>query len=146
MKSLNEHINESLDVNESFLSFGLTVIVALKLAGLALGGIAGLGSIWYAVKIAIKNSKEYQDTIIELDKLLAPYKNDLLNTEFASKLFGENGSITEQSLKNKGFGIVYFKLEEDIKSVLSADDFKRYKKITDRIFQEEYENLKRLSR
>ena len=54
MKSLNAHINESLSINESFLSFGLTVIVALKLAGLALGGIAGLGSIWYAVKMTIK--------------------------------------------------------------------------------------------
>ena len=102
MKSLNEYVNESLSINESFLSFGLTVIVALKLAGLALGSIAGLITIWYAVKDAIKNSKEYKETIKELDDLLLPYKNDLLNTKFAGKLFGENDSITEKSLKTKG--------------------------------------------
>lgn len=135
MKSLNQHINESLDVNESFLSLGLTVIVAIKLAGLALAGIAGLGTIWYAVKMAIKNSKEYKDAIIELDELLAPYKNDLLNKELAGKLFGENNAVTDKALKTKGFSIIYGDLEEEIKSVLSADDFKRYKEIADRIYR-----------
>ena len=135
MKSLNEHINESLDVNEGFLSLGLTVIVALKLAGLALTGIAGLGTIWYTVKMAIKNSKEYKDAIIELDELLAPYKNDLLNKELAGKLFGENNAVTDKALRTKGLSIIYEELEEEIKSVLSADDFKRYKEIADRIYR-----------
>ena len=134
MKSLNEYVNESLSINESFLSFGLTVIVALKLAGLALGGITGLITIWYAVKDAIKNSKEYKETITELDELLSPYKNDLLNTKFAGKLFGENDSITEKSLKTKGFSIIYQDLEKDIKSVLSEEDFKRYKEITNELY------------
>ena len=135
MKSLNEHINESLSVNESFLSFGLTVIVALKLAGLALGGIAGLGSIWYAVKIAIKNSREYKDAIIELDELLAPYKNELLNKELAGKLFGENDAVTDKALRTKGFSIIYEDLEAEIKLVFSVEDFKRYKEIADRIYE-----------
>ena len=135
MKSLNEHINESLDVNESFLSFGLTVIVALKLAGLALAGIAGLGTIWYTVKTVIKNSREYKDAIIELDELLAPYKNELLNKELAGKLFGENDAVTDKALKTKGFSIIYEDLEKEIKSVLSADDFERYKEITDTIYR-----------
>ena len=135
MKSLNEHINESLDVNEGFLSLGLTVIVAIKLAGLALTGIAGLGAIWYTVKMAIKNSKAYKDAIIELDELLAPYKNDLLNKELAGKLFGENDAVTDKALRTKGFSIIYEDLEEEIKSVLSADDFKRYKEIADRIYR-----------
>ena len=135
MKSLNEHINESLDVNERFLSLGLTVIVAIKLAGLALTGIAGLGAIWYTVKMAIKNSKAYKDAIIELDELLAPYKNDLLNKELAGKLFGENDAVTDKALRTKGFSIIYEDLEEEIKSVLSADDFKRYKEIADRIYR-----------
>ena len=135
MKSLNEHINESLDVNEGFLSLGLTVIVAIKLAGLALTGIAGLGAIWYTVKNAIKNSKAYKDAIIELDELLAPYKNDLLNKELAGKLFGENDAVTDKALRTKGFSIIYEDLEEEIKSVLSADDFKRYKEIADRIYR-----------
>ena len=138
MKSLNEHIIESLDneslvINESFLSFGLTIIVALKLAGLALGGIVGLMGIWYSVKSAINSSKVYQEAIIELDELLAPYKNELLNTRFASKLFGENDAVTEKALKTKGFSIVYEELEKDIKSVLSEDDYNRYKEIRDRI-------------
>ena len=134
MKSLNEYINESLIINESFLSFGLTVIVALKLAALALGSIAGLITIWYAVKDAIKNSREYKETIKELDDLLLPYKNDLLNTKFAGKLFGGNDSITEKSLKTKGFSIIYSDLEKDIKSVLSEEDFKRYKEITNELY------------
>lgn len=133
MKSLNEHINESLSINESFLSFGLTVIVALKLAGLALGGIAGLMGIWYSVKMAINSSKVYQEAIIELDELLAPYKDELLNTKFASKLFGENDAVTEKALRTKGFSIVYVELEKDIKSVLSEDDYNRYKEIIYRI-------------
>ena len=37
MKTLKEQLNESMQINESFLSFGLSVIVALKLAALALG-------------------------------------------------------------------------------------------------------------
>lgn len=135
MKSLNEHINESLDVNESFLGFGLTVIVALKLAGLALAGISGLGVIWYTVKNVIKNSREYKDAIIELDELLAPYKNELLNKELAGKLFGENDAVTDKALKTKGFSIIYEDLEKEIKSVLSADDFERYKEITDTIYR-----------
>ena len=134
MKNLTEYVNESLNINESFLSFGLTVIVALKLAGLALGGISGLITIWYAVKNAIKNSREYQETITELDELLSPYKNDLLNTKFAGKLFGENGSITEKSLKTKGFSIIYLDLKKDIKSVLSEEDFKRFEKITNELY------------
>ena len=135
MKSLNEHINESLDVNEGFLSLGLTVIVAIKLAGLALAGISGLGVIWYTVKNVIKNSREYKDAIIELDELLAPYKNELLNKELAGKLFGENDAVTDKALKTKGFSIIYEDLEKEIKSVLSADDFKRYKEIADRIYR-----------
>lgn len=134
MKNLNEYVNESLTVNESFLSVGLTIIVALKLAGLALGGITGLITIWYAVKNAIKNSKEYKEKITELDELLSPYKNDLLNTKFAGKLFGENDSITEKSLKTKGFSIIYQDLEKDIKSVLSEEDFKRFKEITNELY------------
>lgn len=105
----------------------------MKLAGLALGGIAGLMGIWYSVKMAINSSKVYQEAIIELDELLAPYKDELLNTKFASKLFGENDAVTEKALRTKGFSIVYVELEKDIKSVLSEDDYNRYKEIIYRI-------------
>ena len=55
MKSLNERINESLTINESFLSVGLTIIVALLLAKFAFKGIAGISYIWKGVKEAVDN-------------------------------------------------------------------------------------------
>lgn len=136
MKTLKEQLNESMQINESFLSFGLTVIVALKLAALALGGIAGLATIWFAIANSIKKDKKLKSFIKELDGLLTPYRDELLNTEYGSKLFGEDQTITLRSLRSleeKPFSVVYLDLQEDLKSVLSSEDYQEYKRIINRI-------------
>lgn len=133
MKTLKEQLNESMQINESFLSFGLTVIVALKLAALALGGIAGLATIWFAIANSIKKDKKLKSFIKELDGLLTPYRDELLNTEYGSKLFGEDQTITLRSLEEKPFSVVYLDLQEDLKSVLSSEDYQEYKRIINRI-------------
>ena len=133
MKTLKEQLNESMQINESFLSFGLTVIVALKISALAIGGISGLAYIWLAIANSIKKDKTLISFIKELDNLLFPYRNELLNTEYGSKLFGESQSVTLKSLEKKPFSIFYQDLQEDLKSVLSSEDYQEYKRIINRI-------------
>lgn len=143
MKNLNEYVNESLTVNESFLSVGLTIIVALLLAKFAFKGIAGIAYIWKGVKEAVNSSKEYVNAINELDQLLAPYKDELLKTEWGSRLFDENKFITAKSIQSKGCACIYQGLTNDIKEVLSTEDFKKYMHITAPIREFELEKTKK---
>lgn len=143
MKSLNERINESLTINESFLSVGLTIIVALLLAKFAFKGIAGISYIWKGVKEAVNSSKEYTNAINELNQLLTPYKDELLKTEWGSKLFDENKIITTKSIQTKGCACIYQGLTNDLKQVLSEEDFEKYMEIIEPIREIERENTKK---
>lgn len=143
MKSLNEHINESLTINESFLSVGLTIIVALLLAKFAFKGIAGIAYIWKGVKEAVNSSKEYTNSINELDQLLTPYKDELLKTEWGSKLFDENKIVTAKSIQTKGCACIYQGLTDDLKQVLSKEDFEKYMEIIEPIREIEREKTKK---
>ena len=143
MKSLNERINESLTINESFLSVGLTIIVALLLAKFAFKGIAGISYIWKGVKEAVNSSKEYTNAINELNQLLTPYKDELLTTEWGSRLFDENKIITAKSIQSKGCACIYQGLRDDLKQVLSAEDFEKYMEIIEPIREIERENTKK---
>lgn len=143
MKSLNERINESLTINESFLSVGLTIIVALLLAKFAFKGIAGIAYIWKGVKEAVNSSKEYTNSINELDQLLTPYKDELLKTEWGSKLFDENKIVTAKSIQTKGCPCIYQGLTDDLKQVLSKEDFEKYMEIIEPIREIEREKTKK---
>jgi len=143
MKSLNERINESLTINESFLSVGLTIIVALLLAKFAFKGIAGIAYIWKGVKEAVNSSKEYTNSINELDQLLTPYKDELLKTEWGSKLFDENKIVTAKSIQTKGCACIYQGLTDDLKQVLSKEDFEKYMEIIEPIREIEREKTKK---
>ncbi len=143
MKSLNEHINESLTINESFLSVGLTIIVALLLAKFAFKGIAGISYIWKGVKEAVNSSKEYTNSINELNQLLTPYKDELLKTEWGSKLFDENKIVTAKSIQTKGCACIYQGLTDDLKQVLSKKDFEKYMEIIEPIREIEREKTKK---
>ena len=46
--------------------------------------------------------------------------------------------ITIASMRGKGFAIIYHELDDDIKSVLSADDYKQYLEIIKSIYADEY--------
>jgi len=143
MKSLNERINESLTINESFLSVGLTIIVALLLAKFAFKGIAGIAYIWKGVKEAVNSSKEYTNSINELEQLLTPYKDELLKTEWGSKLFDENKIVTAKSIQTKGCACIYQGLTDDLKQVLSKEDFEKYMEIIEPIREIEREKTKK---
>jgi len=143
MKSLNERINESLTINESFLSVGLTIIVALLLAKFAFKGIAGISYIWKGVKEAVNSSKEYTNAINELNQLLTPYKDELLKTEWGSKLFDENKIITAKSIQSKGCACIYQGLRDDLEQVLNKEDYEKYMEIITPIREIERENTKK---
>lgn len=143
MKRLNEYVNESLTVNESFLSVGLTIIVALLLAKFAFKGIAGIAYIWKGFKEAVISGKEYADAINKLDQLLTPYKDELLKTEWGSKLFDENKIVTAKSIETKGCACIYQGLTNDIKQVLSKEDFEKYMEIIEPIREIEHKRTKR---
>ena len=138
MKSLKECINENQQVNESFLSIGLTIIVAFILARIGLNFLAGTIGVFNAMKASFKQGKEYALAVKQLDTLLEPYKEELLKTEYASKLYDEKSLITIASMRGKGFAIIYHELDDDIKSVLSADDYKQYLEIIKSIYADEY--------
>lgn len=137
MKSLKEQLNESVQINESFLSVGLTIIVALILARFTFKGILVIRELWKGIKMGVETSKEYFSAIKSLDELLTPYKDELLKTEWGSKLFDPEGLITAKSVKEKGCSIVYMGLSKDIKSVLSEEDYNKYEKIIKTIYNVE---------
>ena len=133
MKDLKDVINENINeqqVNESFLSVGLTIIVSIILAKIGIKFLSGTFAVFKGIKEGVDKAKEYKDAILQLNGLLEPYKEELLKTEYASKLYDEAALITFGSMKNKGFSIAYIYLEEDIKSTLSEEDYKKYKDIT----------------
>ena len=92
-----------------------------------------MASIWFAIANSIKKDKKLKSFIKELDDLLTPYRDELLNTEYGSKLFGEDQMVTLKSLEEKPFSVVYLDLQEDLKSVLSSEDYQEYKRIINRI-------------
>ena len=143
MKSLNEYVNESLTVNESFLSVGLTIIVALLLAKFAFKGIAGIAYIWKGVKEVVNSSKEYVNAINELNQLLTPYKDELLKTEWGSRLFDENKIVTAKSIQSKGCACIYQGLRKDLEQVLSKEDYEKYMEIIEPIREVELEKTKK---
>ena len=67
MKSLKEKINENNQVNESFLSVGLTIIVAFILARIGLNFLAGTIGVFNAMKVSFKQGKEYALAVKQLD-------------------------------------------------------------------------------
>ena len=145
MRNITEYLDNAQneqEINESFLSVGLTIIVAIILAKFTFTGIACLSLIVKGIKEGIKEGKEYATAINELNQLLQPYKNDLMNTKWGSKLFTENGIINNKSVNQKGCGIIYTELEEDIKNTLSAEDYKKYEEIIKPIAKQELDKLK----
>ena len=143
MRNINEYLNDQQEINESFLSVGLTIIVAIILAKFTFTGIAALTAIVKGVKQGIKEGKDYLGAINELNDLLQPYKDDLMKTEWGSKLFTENGIINNKSVQNKGCGIIYTELAKDIKNTLSPEDYEKYEQIIKPIVKDEHEKLKR---
>lgn len=143
MKTLKEQLNESVQINESFLSVGLTIIVALLLAKFAFKGIAGIAYIWKGVKEAVNSSKEYADSINQLNQLLTPYKDELLKTEWGSRLFDENKIVTAKSIQSKGCACIYGGLRKDLEQVLSEEDYKKYMEIIKPIWEIEREKTKK---
>lgn len=143
MRNINEYINDQQEINESFLSIGLTIIVAIILAKFTFTGIAALTVIVKGVKQGIKEGKDYLGAINELNDLLQPYKDDLMKTEWGSKLFTENGIINNKSVKNKGCGIIYTELAKDIKNTLSSEDYEKYEQIIKPIIKDEHDQLMR---
>lgn len=143
MKNLNKYIADKNDehIDESFLSIGLTIIVALILAKFTFKGIGAIAQIFKGVKEAVGSAKEYNEAIKQLDTLLQPYKDDLMKTEWGSKLFTADGIINNSSVKEKGCSIIYWNLDEDIKSVLSDEDYKEYKNIIKPIYDIEHAQL-----
>lgn len=140
MKTLKEQLNESMQVGESFgsfLSMGLTILVSLMLTRFTFKSILVVRELWKGIKMGIEGAKEYASAIKSLDELLAPYKDELLKTEWGSKLFNPEGLITAKSVKEKGCSIVYMGLSKDIKSVLSEEDYNKYEKIIENIYNVE---------
>ena len=131
MKNIKEYIIEtqSTQIDESFLSVGLTIIVALMLTKFTFKGIAAVSQIFKGIREGVVSAKEYNESIKQLDDLLRPYKEDLMKTEWGSKLFTPDGIINNSSVREKGCAIIYMGLDDDIKSVLSDKDYKKYKDI-----------------
>ena len=131
MKTINEYIINKQDnqIDESFLSVGLTIIVAMILAKFTFKGIAVIKAMFDAVKEGVSKGKEYMNAINSLNELLQPYKDDLMKTEWGSKLFTKEGIINNASVKEKGCAMVYFALQDDIKATLSKEDFDKFEHI-----------------
>lgn len=142
MKDFKTYLIENENVNESFLSVGLTIIVSLILAKTAIKGVANLAAIFNAIKTGIQTGREYTAAVKELDNLLQPYKDQLMETEWGKRLFNGSGIVDNDSVKNKGCAIIYMDLDRDIKSVLSPDDYKKYKKIIEPIYDVEHSRLR----
>ena len=139
MKNLKEYINEN-QINESFLSVGLTIIVALILTKFTFKGIGVIKALYSAIKEGVLQGKEYLDAINELNDLLQPYKDELMKTEWGSRLFTSDGIINNDSIKSKGCAMIYMDLQDDIKATLSAEDYKKYEKIIKPIYEKEHQD------
>jgi hypothetical protein len=132
MKSLKEYISEA-QVNESFLTVGAGIIIALTLAKYALTAV-GIGKAAVKATKHVKeikrkhelslHNKEYAKAINDLELLVNPYKHKLMETEYG-KLIYSNNFIDLMINGNIDFA----KIEEDIKSVLSESELKEYYKI-----------------
>ena len=120
-------------MNESFLSIGVTVIVSVLLAKLAISGVKAVTTIWKGMKEAVYTMKEYSAAVKELNSLLEPYKNELLAREWSSKLFDENKIITIATAQKDGASIAWGGIAKDVEAVLSAEDYKKYVKIIEPI-------------
>lgn len=146
MKSLKDTIKESQQteqINESFLSVGLSIIVALILSRLAIKTGAFFVGIAKAIKTGVQQGKEFVQAIKDLDTLLEPYKEQLLQTEFASKLYTKEGLIDYKSLKDDDVTIIYMGMTSDIEKVLSPEDFAEYKNIIKPIADEQMRVMNR---
>lgn len=138
MKTLKQYINES-QVNESFITVGAGIIIAVTLAKYALTAI-GVGKA--AVKAAKKvkevkrkhemslHSKEYVDAINELELLVNPYKHKIMNTEHG-KLIYSNDFVDLISSDFTNF----IKIEDDLESVLPEYELKRFCDLVDIILK-----------
>lgn len=146
MKTLKETIEESYQneqINESFLSVGLSIIVALILSRLAIKTGVFFVEIAKAIKKGVQQGKEFISAIRDLDALLAPYKEQLLQTEFASKLYTREGLIDYDSLRKDDVSVIYMGMTDDIKNVLSPEDFDKYEDIIRPIADEQMRVMKK---
>lgn len=144
MKTIDKYIIENREdnqIDESFLSVGLTIIVALILAKFTFKGIGVIRAMFKAVKEGVAEAKEYLDAINKLNDLLQPYKDELMKTEWGSKLFTSDGIINNDSVKNKGCAMIYIDLQRDIKSVLSEEDWDSFELIIRPIKQKEHQDM-----
>jgi hypothetical protein len=128
MKTLKEQLNENI-INESFVSIGLTIIVTIILAKISLKGIKAISQIYKGIKESINTISEYSSAVKELNILLEPYKDELLDGEWSSKLFDENKIITTASARKEGASMLYGGIVKDVKKILSKEDFDKYIKI-----------------
>lgn len=142
MKTLKEYINEN-QIDESFLSVGLTIIVSIILAKFTFKGIKAVKAVFSGVKEGVLQAKEYLNAINELDALLQPYKDELMKTEWGSRLFTSDGIVNNESVKSKGCAMIYSELVNDIKNVLSEEDYNKYKKIIKPIYEKEHQDTMR---
>lgn len=145
MKSFKEHINEneSVEVNESLASIGAAIVKISVLTNFAFESANIVTSIYDVIKMNIYKSKEYAKAIKELDNLLSPYKNDLLVTDWGGRLFNLDGVITKESIKSYGYSLIYDKLINDIKNVISDEDFVKYKRIVNPILNMDEDKIKK---
>ena len=106
--------------------------------------LCGFGNLlWKGVKEAVNSSKEYVDAINQLNQLLAPYKDELLKTEWGSRLFDENKIVTAKSIQSKGCACIYVGLTKDLEQVLSKEDYEKYMEIIEPIREIEREKTKK---
>ena len=144
MKSISEYINDN-QIDESFLSVGLTIIVSIILAKFTFKGIGVIRAIFSAVKEGVEKGKEYNNAILELNDLLQPYKEELMKTEWGSRLFTSDGIINNSSVQSKGCAMIYYNLQNDIKATLSEEDYSKYEKIVRPIREkEQHDTMKNL--
>ena len=145
MKSLKQiaNENEQCRVDESLVSAGsaiVRVIVSMKMAFESANIILSIAE---EVKLGIYQSKEYTKAVNKLNELLMPYRDDLMNTQWGRKLFDVEGCITKLSIKTKGCDMIYDELTDDIKYVLSEEDFKKYNIIINPIIKSEDRKIKK---
>lgn len=95
--------------------------MTLLLDRLIVKGISLAGSSISRLVASVQKNIEYADAVKQIDALIAPYKSDLMKTQYGSRLFNPDDLIKEVT-GGRGSSI-RSRLKRDLISVMSTKDY-----------------------
>lgn len=137
MKNLVEYINsytneENINESISLVDIGVAYMLICFAGSCVIFGL-GIGLLYLKkLKSTIIKNKTNKQIIDELNNLLEPYKEQLKDSEWASKLFAKDMSSIK-FLKSHTVSDLLPKIENDLKQIMSNEDFNKLKELKDKI-------------